>query len=98
MLALLKYSIVALIRQTCTPGQSPGDLAKAVDPGVTLIDSGESAAAEVERMLDAHALRNPSTQRANLQFHVSDVPARFTEVGERFLGRRMGKVHRVAGF
>jgi hypothetical protein len=23
------------------------------------------------------------------------VPARFTEIGERFLGRRMGRVHRV---
>jgi glutamate racemase len=73
-------------------------IAKAVDPDVALIDSGEATAVEVERMLDAHGLRNPSTQQANLQFYVSDVPAKFTEVGERFLGRRMGRVHRVAGF
>jgi glutamate racemase len=70
----------------------------AVDPRVTLIDSGEAAAEEVERVLDAHSLRNPSTQRPNLQFFVSDVPARFTEIGERFLGHTMGRVHRVGGF
>ena len=62
------------------------------------IDSGEAAAAEVERVLDAHNLRNRSDQRPNLQFYVSDLPAKFTEVGERFLGQKLGLVHRVSGF
>ena len=70
----------------------------AVDPQVALIDSGEATAAEVERVLDAHHLRNPSSQRPNLQFFVSDLPAKFTEIGERFLGQKMGRVHRVGGF
>lgn len=68
----------------------------AVGPGVTLIDSGEAAAAEVERLLDEHAMRNPSTQRPHLQFFVSDIPAKFAQVGERFLGQSMGRVRRVA--
>jgi glutamate racemase len=72
---------------------------EAVLPGdITLIDSGEAVAEEVERVLDSHALRNPSTQRPNLQFFVSDIPARFAEVGERFLGHSMGRVQRVTGF
>jgi glutamate racemase len=70
----------------------------AVDGAVTLIDSGEAAALDVERLLDAEGLRNESPQRANLRFFVSDLPAKFTEVGERFLGEKMGRVHRAGGF
>jgi glutamate racemase len=75
-----------------------GAIAAAVDPRVTLIDSGEAVAADVERVLGEMNLRNPSKQKPNLEFYVSDLPARFTEVGERFLGRKMGRVHRVSGF
>ena len=70
----------------------------AVDPQVVLIDSGEAVAADVERVLDERTLRNPSRQAPNLQFYVSDLPARFSEVGERFLGKKLGRIHRVAGF
>ncbi|MEX2116618.1 MAG: glutamate racemase [Bacteroidota bacterium] len=62
---------------------------------VTLIDSGEATAAAVRRVLDESGLRNPSTMKPNLQFFVSDIPHTFTEVGERFLGQKLGKVHRV---
>ncbi|HTY57416.1 MAG TPA: glutamate racemase [Bacteroidota bacterium] len=75
-----------------------GAIADAVDPHVTLIDSGAAVAADVERVLDEKNLRNPSRQRPNLEFYVSDLPARFTEIGERFLGTSMGRVHRVSGF
>ncbi|MGB2957411.1 MAG: glutamate racemase [Bacteroidota bacterium] len=67
-----------------------------VDPGVKLIDSGEAAAAEVERLLVANNLSNTRPERPNLQFFVSDIPARFSEVGERFLGHPLGRVHRVS--
>jgi glutamate racemase len=70
---------------------------RAVGPDVQLIDSGEAAAAQVEQLLDEQHLRNPSTDRPNLKFLVSDIPAKFTEVGERFLGQKLGRVHRVAG-
>jgi glutamate racemase len=71
---------------------------RAVDSNVVLIDSGEAAALEVEKVLDQENLRNSSSQRPNLQFYVSDLPAKFTEVGERFLGEKLGRVHRVGGF
>ena len=73
-------------------------IAGSVDPHVTLIDSGAAVAADVERALDERNLRNPSRQKPNLEFDVSDLPARFTEIGERFLGQTMGRVHRVPGF
>ncbi|MBI5474010.1 MAG: glutamate racemase [Ignavibacteriae bacterium] len=69
-----------------------------LDPQVTLIDSGEATAAEVERILDEKQLRNPSKLKPHLQFYVSDLPAKFTEIGERFLGQRMGRVLRAEGF
>ena len=62
---------------------------------VTLIDSGEATAAAVGNVLDENGLRNPSTLKPNLQFYVSDIPHKFTEVGERFLGQKLGRVHRV---
>ena len=70
-------------------------IAAALDGGVELIDSGAAAAIDVEHALDEHGLRNPSTHHPNLQFYVSDLPARFTEIGERFLGQKMGRVHRA---
>jgi glutamate racemase len=75
-----------------------GAIAAAVDSRVTLIDSGEAVAADVERVLDEKNMRNPSLQNPNREFFVSDLPARFAEIGERFLGQSMGRVHRVPGF
>ncbi len=71
---------------------------KAVEGNVMLIDSGEASAIEVERVLDEKNLRNPSKLKPHLQFFVSDVPAKFAEVGERFLGQKMGRVQRAEGF
>jgi glutamate racemase len=71
---------------------------KVLGETVTLIDSGEAATSEVERLLDEHGLRNPSKQKANIQFFVSDIPHKFTEVGERFLGQKLGRVRRAEGF
>jgi len=49
-------------------------------------------------LLDERGLRNASELQPNLQFYVSDVPHKFSEVGERFLGQKLGRVHRVGGF
>ncbi len=65
---------------------------------VTLIDSGEAAAAEVGALLDSGGLRNPSSARPNIQFYVSDIPHKFSEVGERFLGHKLGRIRRAEGF
>jgi glutamate racemase len=66
--------------------------------GTTLIDSGEATASEVEQLLNKYDIRNPSKQKANMQFFVSDIPYKFTEIGERFLGQKLGRVRRAEGF
>ena len=73
-------------------------IGKVLHQSVALIDSGESTALVVKNMLVDLKLNNTSTQKPNLQFFVSDVPHKFTEIGERFLGTKLGKVHRVEGF
>lgn len=65
---------------------------------VRLIDSGEATALSTVELLEERGLRNESKLKPNLQFYVSDIPHKFSEVGERFLGQILGKVHRVSGF
>ncbi len=65
---------------------------------VALIDSGEATAVVVKSILKDLKIENQSALKPNLQFFVSDVPHKFTEIGERFLGNKLGKVHRVEGF
>ncbi len=62
---------------------------------VTLIDSAEATAEVVKTFLETNNLLNPSNIKPNLQFFVSDVPHKFTEIGERFLGKKLGRVHRI---
>ena len=73
-------------------------IANYLGDGVTLVDSGEAAAREVEGMLEPGGLRNPSSAKPHIQFFVSDIPHKFTEVGERFLGHKLGKIRRAEGF
>ncbi|MGD0337465.1 MAG: glutamate racemase [Bacteroidota bacterium] len=71
---------------------------KVLHGAMTLIDSGEATGGIVEEILTSRDIKNPSTQRPNIQFHVSDIPHKFLEVGERFLGQRLGRIHKVGGF
>ena len=73
-------------------------IGKVLHQGVVLIDSGEATAVVVKNMLTDLKLNNTSTLKPNLQFFVSDVPHKFVEIGERFLGNKLGIVHRVEGF
>lgn len=71
---------------------------RSMDDGVRLIDSGEAAALEVDEILAKEGLRNSSKQKGNAQFFLSDMPHKFAEIGERFLGRKLGKVSRAEEF
>jgi len=68
------------------------------DGAIQLVDSGEAAVLDVESVFEEYEIRNPSTQKANVQFFVSDIPHKFTEVGERFLGQKLGRVRKAEGF
>jgi len=70
-------------------------ISSALKGSAVLIDSGDAAAVEVEQALEEQRLKNASKEKPNLQFFVSDIPAKFTEIGERFLGAKMGVVKKV---
>jgi len=65
-----------------------GTLASVAGPGVTLIDTGASAADDVARLGAAGG----SGRR---RWFVSDVPNRFAVNGARFLGRPLGSIRLV---
>lgn len=71
---------------------------KTFNNNIALIDPGEAAASEVKTVLQSLGLENTSKLKPNLQFFVSDIPHKFTEIGERFLGKKIGKVRKVEGF
>lgn len=69
-----------------------------MENNLVLIDSGEATAADVENVLRDKNLRNTSKQKGNIQFFLSDMPHKFAEIGERFLGMKLGRVRRAEGF
>ncbi len=62
---------------------------------VKLVDSGTPAAHLVEEYLNGRGLRNISNQIGKREFYVSDIPSRFRDIAERFLGRKITHLHKV---
>lgn len=62
---------------------------------VTLIDSGTAAALEVEDYLNGIGLRNDSNQIGKHQYYVSDLPAKFKIMAERFLGTKLDHIEKI---
>lgn len=71
-------------------------IARVVGNDVTLVDPGVSTAVQALRILEAMNAINTSHDVARHDYYLSDLPLKFVEVGERFLGRRFENVHRVA--
>jgi glutamate racemase len=63
-----------------------GTIAKVFGPSVRLIDSAEETAREVAERLDGLGLARKGGEPPVHRFFVSDVPHRFREQAERFLG------------
>lgn len=62
---------------------------------VELVDPGAATALEVESILkSADMIRDTGSKPAH-KFILSDLPDRFIEVGERFLGRSIGPVEKI---
>jgi len=72
-----------------------GTIAKVLGPAVTLIDSAEETAREVSARLSALGLRRRAPGAPRHRFYVSDVPHRFKEQAERFLGAPLPNVEVV---
>ncbi|MCD4847702.1 MAG: glutamate racemase [Candidatus Aegiribacteria sp.] len=61
---------------------------------ITLVDSAESTAASVGKILDDGELRS-NTDPGDNYFYVSDIPLKFQEIAQRFLGRTIPLVTQV---
>jgi len=72
-----------------------GIIAEVMGDGVSLVDSAEETARTVAETLGAGDILRPSSERGNHHFFVTDVPAGFIRVGNRFLGGRLGDVYQV---
>ncbi|UFS72591.1 glutamate racemase [Geomonas sp. RF6] len=70
-------------------------IAEVMGDGVTLVDSAQETARTVAEILGENALLRPAEEVGNHHYFVTDVPAGFIRVGNRFLGGRLGDVYQV---
>lgn len=70
-------------------------VSKVFGPSVTLIDSAEETARDVSQVLTELGLANATGKKPEHRFFVSDVPHRFREQAERFLGATLPEVQLV---
>lgn len=70
-------------------------IAEVMGPEVTLVDSAEQTALTVAEILAERQLLRPVGEQGNHHYYVTDIPAGFIRVGNRFLGGRLGDVYQV---
>lgn len=63
---------------------------------VQLIDSAEAMADIAADLIDQQNIGNKNSTPPAYTFYVSDVPYRFQTIGERFLGRTLGRVELIS--
>ncbi len=73
-----------------------GIISEVVGAEVELVDSAEETAHTVAEILRGESLLRPTSEQGNHHYFVTDVPAGFIRVGNRFLGDRLGDVYQVS--
>ncbi len=66
-----------------------------IGDNVKLIDSGIAAAEAAKTELDRYDLHSNKYSLGNQEFYVSDIPVKFKEVAELFLGRKIKQIQKV---
>lgn len=66
-----------------------------VGPEVRLVDSAITVAEQAARKLAELGIANPGEHLPEYRYTVTDIPLRFQTIGERFLGRSLGRVEKV---
>lgn len=62
-------------------------ISEVMGEGVVLVDSAEVVAMKVEGLLSDRGLLKQGNSSPRHQFYLSDIPRKFPEIGERFLGQ-----------
>lgn len=65
---------------------------------VNLIDSAKQVAVHVKEVLARENLLSGNNKRGRYRFFVSDEPARFAKIGEKFLGRKIEYVKKAGDY
>ncbi len=73
-----------------------GTIAAAVGKEIQLVDSAEETARTVAEILRVSGMIRPVSEKGNHHYFVTDVPAGFIRVGNRFLGGALEDVHQVS--
>jgi len=68
---------------------------KVIGENVKLVDSGIASAESVKKELDRFDLNTNKHSHGNRQFYVSDIPLKFKELAELFLGENISEVTKV---
>ncbi len=68
---------------------------KVIGSKVTLIDSGIASSEVIKSELEKLDLLSDSKKTGVQEYYVSDIPAKFKEVAELFLGKEIDHVHKV---
>lgn len=68
---------------------------KVIGPKVSLIDSGVASSELIKLELEKFDLLSNSNDNGGQEYYVSDIPTKFKEVAELFLGREIDHVHKV---
>ncbi|HKI77383.1 MAG TPA: glutamate racemase [Ignavibacteriaceae bacterium] len=68
---------------------------KVIGENVTLVDSGIASAEVVRTEVNRVGFETNSGVAGNHQYYVSDIPVKFKEVAELFLGRPVKDVHKI---
>ena len=74
-----------------------GVISRVMGEGVVLVDSAKETAAEVEETLASAGLLSGRGSGGKIEVFLSDIPYRFRDIGERFLGRPIESVEQVTG-
>jgi glutamate racemase len=69
-------------------------LSKVLGEGIQLVDSAESTAVEVASILNDRNIRSNQIHGEN-SFYVSDIPLKFQEIAQRFLGKAVPLVTHI---
>jgi glutamate racemase len=70
-------------------------IAETMGDKVRLVDSAEETARTVAEILRGRGLLRPVAEKGNHHYFVTDVPAGFIRIGNRFLGGNLEDVHQV---
>jgi glutamate racemase len=71
-------------------------IAEVMGEEVRLVDSAEETARTVAEILRSRGLLRPEAEKGNHHYYVTDVPASFIRIGNRFLGGNLEDVHQVS--